>query len=230
MKGTVLLALAGLSAIGALTPLAAHAAGLNEIAAYRLIAESEARRAGVPRQIVDAVMRVESGYNPMASGLAGEVGLMQILPGTAAMLGFRGTMDELREPTTNIRLGVAYLSQAWRLAGGDLCTTVMKYRAGHGETRFSYLSVEYCRRIRAHLATLGFPIDGPRRPPPSAFRCRWSAMPRSPPTPTVQQARSRRSGTASARVAQPGKRFGACISKSSLRGDGIAEGWVRNSE
>ena len=113
MKGTVLLALAGLSAIGALTPLAAHAAGLNEIAAYRLIAESEARRVSVPRQIVDAVMRVESGYNPMASGLAGEVGLMQILPGTAAMLGFRGTMDELREPTTNIRLGVAYLSQAW---------------------------------------------------------------------------------------------------------------------
>ena len=42
MKGTVLLARAGLSAIGALTPLAAHAAGLNEIAAYRLIAESEA--------------------------------------------------------------------------------------------------------------------------------------------------------------------------------------------
>jgi Transglycosylase SLT domain len=232
MKGTALLALAGLSAIGALTPLAAHAAGLNEIAAYRLIAESEARRAGVPRQIVDAVMRVESGYNPMASGLAGEVGLMQILPGTAAMLGFRGTMDELREPTTNIRLGVAYLSQAWRLAGGDLCTTVMKYRAGHGETRFSYLSVEYCRRIRAHLATLGFPIDGPL--PPATFGV---------PVPVITDAAftADADGTAGPvkkkrdcfrRVAQPGKRFGACISKARFAAMGLLRGGGRiaNSE
>ena len=38
----------------------------------------------------------------------------------------------------------------------------MKYRAGHNETRFSPLSVEYCRRAKTHLATLGSPLaDGP---------------------------------------------------------------------
>jgi hypothetical protein len=35
---------------------------------------------------------------------------------------------------------------------------LMKYRAGHGEERFSERSVEYCRRARAHLASLGSPL------------------------------------------------------------------------
>jgi hypothetical protein len=34
----------------------------------------------------------------------------------------------------------------------------MKYRAGHGEERMTPLSVEYCRRVRAHLAAIGSPI------------------------------------------------------------------------
>ena len=41
----------------------------------------------------------------------------------------------------------------------------MKYRAGHGEERFSERSVEYCRRARAHLASLGAPLAN--SPPPS---------------------------------------------------------------
>jgi soluble lytic murein transglycosylase-like protein len=63
-------------------------------------------------------------------------------------------------PETNIHYGVTYLAQAWRLAGGDLCTAVMKYRAGHGETRFSFLSVNYCLAVRSKLAARGFPITG----------------------------------------------------------------------
>jgi flagellar hook-length control protein FliK len=34
----------------------------------------------------------------------------------------------------------------------------MKYRAGHGEERMTPLSVEYCRRVRTHLAAIGSPI------------------------------------------------------------------------
>jgi hypothetical protein len=86
---------------------------------------------------------------------------MQVMPGTARMLGFRGSLDELGAPATNIALGVRYLAQANSLAAGDLCTTVMKYRAGHGETRFSELSVRYCRRARAILAREGVTVAGP---------------------------------------------------------------------
>jgi hypothetical protein len=55
---------------------------------------------------------------------------------------------------------VRYLADAWRLARGDICTAAMKYRAGHGETRFSVLSVRYCERVRQHLASVGFPVTG----------------------------------------------------------------------
>ncbi|TDR94057.1 lytic transglycosylase domain-containing protein [Enterovirga rhinocerotis] len=125
---------------------------------YFPLAEEEARKHGLPAEVADAVMRVESGYDPGVVGGVGERGLMQVLPSTAAMLGFSGTLDELAEPSTNVRLGVRYLAGAWRLAGGDLCRTLMKYRAGHGQERMSALSVEYCRRAKVHLTALGSPL------------------------------------------------------------------------
>lgn len=127
---------------------------------YRGLIESEAKREGLAPEIAEAVMAVESGFNPAAIGGDGEIGLMQILPSTARMLGFVGSNADLAVPATNIRYGVTYLAQAWRRAGGDLCTAVMKYRAGHRETRFSYLSVDYCRKVRARLAARGFAVTG----------------------------------------------------------------------
>jgi soluble lytic murein transglycosylase-like protein len=129
-------------------------------AGYRALIEAEARRGALAPEIAEAVMAVESGYNPGALGGAGEIGLMQILPSTARVLGFSGTLSELAVPATNIHYGVMYLAEAWRLAGGDLCTAVMKYRAGHGETRFSYLSVNYCVAVRGKLFARGYPVTG----------------------------------------------------------------------
>jgi soluble lytic murein transglycosylase-like protein len=129
-------------------------------AGYRSLVESEAARAGLPPEVADSVMAVESGYNAGAIGGAGEIGLMQILPSTARMLGFTGTLAELAVPQINIRYGVTYLAKAWRLAGGDLCTAVMKYRAGHGESRFSQLSVNYCLAVRGKLAARGYRVTG----------------------------------------------------------------------
>jgi hypothetical protein len=80
---------------------------------------------------------------------------MQVRPKTAELLGFRGTSAELAQPQTNLRYGVGYLAKAWRLASGDLCRTLMKYRAGHGSETMSALSLEYCRRARIHLASVG---------------------------------------------------------------------------
>jgi len=36
----------------------------------------------------------------------------------------------------------------------------MKYRAGHGETRFSYLSVNYCVAVRSKLMARGYRVTG----------------------------------------------------------------------
>ena len=118
----------------------------------------QAEAQGLPPAVADAVATVESAYDDRAVGEDGEVGLMQVLPSTAAMLGFRGPREALFEPETNIRYGVAYLARAWALTQGNLCRTLMKYRAGHGEERMTPLSVEYCRRALAHLAGLGSPL------------------------------------------------------------------------
>jgi len=126
----------------------------------RAMVRREAGLAGMPPDIADAVADVESSYNPDTLGAAGEVGLMQVMPATARMLGFAGTLAELAIPEINIHFGVMYLAQAWRLAGGDICTATMKYRAGHGETRFSYRSVDYCIKVRARLYAAGFPVTG----------------------------------------------------------------------
>jgi len=132
-------------------------AGRNE---YRAIVERESLASGLPPALLDAVMAVESRYNPDVVGMDGEIGLMQVMPATARMLGFTGTPAQLADPELNIHYGAKYLAGAWRLASQDLCTATMKYRAGHGETRFSFRSVDYCLKVRSHLAAQGVPVGG----------------------------------------------------------------------
>ncbi|MGL4812341.1 MAG: lytic transglycosylase domain-containing protein [Beijerinckiaceae bacterium] len=147
----------GQSSVPAAQPDSARAAAIET---YRAIAAREAKARDLPPEIADAVMKVESNYNPRARGGAGEFGIMQVMPPTARLLGHKGADEELADPETNIRLGVRYLAEAYRLAHGDLCTTLMKYRAGHRETRFSVLSVNYCVAARRHLASLGHAVKG----------------------------------------------------------------------
>ena len=157
-------------------------------------------------------MWVESSYNPRARGDVGEIGLMQVRPATAALLGFTGSLARLAEPATNIAYGARYLAQAWRLAQGDVCTTVMKYRAGHGETRFQPRSVELLQPRASASRT--------HAPPGRRFRpCGWR---RSPviPLPERRIAPSRKA-VCFRRVVQPGRRFGACIPRSVLAKKGL---------
>ncbi|QUS42278.1 lytic transglycosylase domain-containing protein [Tardiphaga alba] len=141
-----------------MTPSPIRAA--NPRALYRALIEREVRHTNLPADVAEAVMGVESGYVPTRIGADGEIGLMQVMPPTARMLGYTGSMEEFAAPEINIKYGVLYLSQAWSRAGGDLCTALMKYRAGHGETRFSQLSVDYCIKARARLVAMGYPVSG----------------------------------------------------------------------
>jgi hypothetical protein len=125
---------------------------------YAPLLNAAAAQYSLPSALADAVATVESAYEPGARGAAGEVGLMQVRPSTAAMLGFQGSLEQLADPATNIRLGVKYLAGAWVVTGGRLCDTLMKYRAGYGEDSMSLRSVTYCRRARDYLASIGSPL------------------------------------------------------------------------
>ncbi len=144
-------------------PLCAHAGDGTELGAgetpssrtmIRKIIERETAKTNLPADVAEAVVFVESGYNSAVIGNDGEIGLMQVRPETAAMLGFKGSEAELAEPDINIHYGVLYLSQAWRLAGGDLCRALMKYRAGHREDDMTPRSQVYCNRARNRLAAM----------------------------------------------------------------------------
>jgi soluble lytic murein transglycosylase-like protein len=136
-------------------------------AAVRALVEQEVRETGLPADIADAVVHIESNYDPSLMGAVGEIGLMQVRAGTAAMLGFRGSAGELAKPEINIHYGIAYLRKAWRLANGDLCRTLMKYRAGHGEEVMTRRSVNYCNRARNHLAALSSSLATGGSTPPA---------------------------------------------------------------
>ena len=133
----------------------------SERSAIRALIEQETLKTNLPADIAEAVLFVESSYDASTIGRVGEIGLMQVRPGTAAMLGFKGSVAELASPELNIHYGVTYLSQAWSLAQGDLCRALMKYRAGHGEEVMSPLSITYCNRARSRLAAMGSPYAGP---------------------------------------------------------------------
>ncbi len=107
---------------------------------------------GVPVSLAHAVIKVESNYRPDARGSAGEVGLMQIKPATARMMGYRGSVKGLYDPETNIKYGMMYLGMAHKLGGGATCTTILKYNAGHAARRMNPVSSAYCGKVKRSLA------------------------------------------------------------------------------
>ena len=96
-------------------------------AELRLLIDRYARFFGLSSQLVQAVVQAESGYNPRALSSKGAMGLMQLMPGTAAELGVTNPWD----PQQNVRGGASYLRQQLdRFGTTELA--VAAYHAGPG--------------------------------------------------------------------------------------------------
>lgn len=95
-------------------------------AEYMPYFQEASARTGIPVDLLIAQARQESGFNPGATGSAGEVGIMQIHPKTAASPGFgmSGVQnpDILRDPRTNINFGADYLAARAKAAGANFTT------------------------------------------------------------------------------------------------------------
>ncbi len=124
---------------------------------YSAIIARYAASYGVPVSLAKAVIKIESNYRPNMVGGAGEIGLMQIKPATARMMGYSGSAKGLFDPDTNIKYGMKYLAMARDLGGGTTCGTILKYNAGHGATRMNPVSAAYCSKVKVQMAALGSP-------------------------------------------------------------------------
>ena len=96
----------------------------------RALITRHATRLQIPPELLDHVIRVESGYNPAARN-GPYYGLMQIHPDTARTMGYDGPPAGLLDAETNIRYAGAYLRGAWIVSNGNQARAYDWYRRGY---------------------------------------------------------------------------------------------------
>ena len=83
---------------------------------------------GVDEDLVNSVIKAESNFNPDAVSYCGALGLMQLMPSTAAGLGVTDALD----PEQNIDGGVRYMKQLLDKYNGNKEYAAMAYNWGMG--------------------------------------------------------------------------------------------------
>lgn len=121
----------------------------HALSAIEALVEKHAEAYDVPVDLALALVQVESSYNPKATGRNGEIGLLQISPKTARGIGYKGDTKALYDPDTNLTWGMKYLGKAQKLAGGDICGTLLRYNAGLDAKRMNSASSKFCAKVKS---------------------------------------------------------------------------------
>jgi len=106
----------------------------------------------IPEELVRAVIKVESNFDPRAISTANARGLMQLVPPTAE----RMMVTDIFDPRQNIFGGVRYLRVLANLFNGDLELTIAGYNAGenavirHGGIPPYAETQDYVAKVLAH--------------------------------------------------------------------------------
>ena len=93
---------------------------------YNVVIREAATLYQIPEELVRAVIKVESDYDPRAVSRVGAQGLMQLMPDTAQRMQVRDILD----PRENILGGVRYLRVLANMFNGNLQLTLAGYNAG----------------------------------------------------------------------------------------------------
>ncbi len=87
-----------------------------------------ARESGLPPELLRAMVQVESGGNPRATSPKGAMGLMQLMPGTARLMGVKDPYD----PEQSLSGGAAYMARMMKKYGNQEELALAAYNAGPG--------------------------------------------------------------------------------------------------
>lgn len=123
---------------------------------YEQPIQKMAARYGVEAALIKAIIKAESNFDPSAISRKGAIGLMQLMPSTAADL----KVSNPRDPHKNIEGGTRYLRYLLGLFKNDLKLTIAAYNAGenavikYGRSVPPYReTIEYVKRVGKYLAS-----------------------------------------------------------------------------
>jgi soluble lytic murein transglycosylase-like protein len=138
-----------ISLLLALAPclVAASAADLRKI--YHPIIKQVAGKYRIDPELVHIVIRAESNYDAFAISSAGAMGLMQLMPATAAQYGVQDIFD----PAQNIEGGVRYLRDLVKLYKGQTKLVLAAYNAGQDAVR-KYKGIPPYPETKAYIAVI----------------------------------------------------------------------------
>lgn len=164
-------------------PVSAQSPGGDESRFDGLI-DAAGSKYGVDPALLKALIKQESGFNPQARSGAGAVGLVQLMPATAASLG----VDDPTDPAQAIDGGARYLKQQLDRFGGDRAKALAAYNAGPGAVEKyggipPYAETQaYVRNVLASAASYQTQAGAPP-PTPPVFTT--NSTPSSLPYPTT---------------------------------------------
>jgi soluble lytic murein transglycosylase-like protein len=127
-----------------------------------------AERYGLPTSLIEAVIAVESGFKVRAVSPKGALGLMQLMPQTAAILGVKDAFD----PIANVEGGVRHLRGLIDQFSNNLPLALAAYNAGAGAvTRYGGIppyreTQDYVARILKRFGGVLKGAEAPEAPKP----------------------------------------------------------------
>ena len=143
---------------------------------YDELVKQSAARNGIDPNLIIAVMRQESGFNPRARSYKGASGLMQLMPATARRFG----VNNIYDPVENIEGGAKYLRFLLDTFNGDINLVLAGYNAGEGAVINSGYRIPRYRETQNYVQSISARYDGIKNKTARAAKAIASAGPVAP--------------------------------------------------